>query len=81
MIVWNTETHTLDYAACLESLEVRPEVVQNPEAFVSVLELVQLDHHDCAYYLDARMAQSARQFFRQARVQRELKTGSACELA
>ena len=81
LIVFNERTHTFDCAACLESVEIAPETLWNPEAFLSVLELTQLDHHDCGHYLDTRMAQSARAFYRASRRQRRIRTGSASALA
>jgi hypothetical protein len=66
-VEFNQRTCSLRCLHCFEEIEIRRAVAQDPHQFVEFLELVQMDHSECANYSDVRMARSAREFRKEAK--------------
>jgi len=57
---------------CEEYAILPRRVTTNPEAFMEMLELMNLDHQECTQYKDAHMAKNARKFRKETTRQKML---------
>ena len=59
---WHHDINAFECLGCLDHISVRPSVYRDPEALLSMKELLVLDHTECWLYLDAAQARKARRF-------------------
>ncbi len=61
-VVYNERDQTIDCPDCLDRFHVFRRTLSDPDAFVELLEMLQLDHAECPKYKDARRARNARRY-------------------
>jgi hypothetical protein len=61
-VSYRERTNTFYCQECESHTPCPRRILHNPEKFVEMLELVNLDHTECAEYSDYRLAKNARMF-------------------
>lgn len=66
-IFFDERTASFGCLGCLEHVEVRRKVMNDPEQFLSMQELVALDHSECMSYGNVQMAKNARKYRKESK--------------
>ena len=66
-VTYNQRDQRLECPHCLDSQGVLRSDLRNPERFVELLELYQIDHADCRNFSDAKLARNSRLFRKEVR--------------
>jgi hypothetical protein len=61
-VTYNERDQVFECSACEDCFPISRSSLRDPEEFVRILELAQLDHKDCHTYKEPRMARNARRF-------------------
>ena len=61
-LVYDEYRQVLHCLACFDVIEIPRRTMSDPEGFVLLRELAELDHQDCGKYRNAQMARNARRF-------------------
>lgn len=75
-IHYDERTQSFHCFGCMEDIEVRRNVAADQEAFLSMREMVELDHQECPLYRDVEHARQARKFRKESKRRELLKIKS-----